>query len=428
MRALRLGAAPSVVGNDLAAALASWGRGDDVFGGVALLGYRPPDHPVPVEAVLLLPRGVIVVVGVDLPDPAMRLEAPLAGQWRTDGWPLVRQDGPVNPAVDALAATAAVSDALDAARAEPLPTGTVVAVGPYVGQVSQPTGDLVRGVRILHPEPKSLLTAARELSTHGRVCPATDARKMLAALGVDLGHADLVAEGFGDVVTREVAAASTTFIPKAALGIKPGSKQAERAEPERTRSLRWLPVLAVLLVAVLLIAGIAVAVSSADDNSSAPPTTPASRTAVSVGGVGFTARGAHQAADCAAHAYGDVQAYLQANACARLVRARYEAAAADGSRAAVLVAVLRFASSISGTELRSVADRPGGGGVNDQTADGVPWPGQAQPEFASAAYASGRDGNSVKLVQAVWLDKASPPRDPALLDIATKALDLTVSG
>ncbi|WP_424185004.1 hypothetical protein ACOBQX_24365 [Actinokineospora sp. G85] len=365
MRALRLGAAPSAVGNDLAAALASWGRGDDIFGGVALLGYQPPDHPEPVEAVLLLPRAVIVVVGVDLPDPAMRLEAPLAGQWRTDGWPLVRHEGPVNPAVDALAATAAVSEALDGARAEPLPTGTVVAVGPYVGQVSQPTGDLVRGVRILHPEPKSLLTAARELSTHGRVCPATDARKMLAALGVELGHADLVAEGFGDVVAREVAAASTTFIPKVALGIKPDvkqAKQAKRAEPETTRSLRWLPVLAVLLVAVLLVAGIAVAVSSADDNSSAPPATPPSRTAVSVGGTEFTARGARQAADCAAHAYGDVQAYLQANACARLVRARYEAAAVGGGRAAVLVAVLRFASSVSGTELRSVADRPGGGG------------------------------------------------------------------
>ncbi|WP_424185003.1 hypothetical protein ACOBQX_24360 [Actinokineospora sp. G85] len=65
--------------------------------------------------------------------------------------------------------------------------------------------------------------------------------------------------------------------------------------------------------------------------------------------------------------------------------------------------------------------------MNDQTTDGVPWPGQEQPEFSSAAYASGRDGNSVKLVQAVWLGKTSTPEDPALRDIATKALDLTVS-
>ncbi|EWC61447.1 hypothetical protein UO65_3300 [Actinokineospora spheciospongiae] len=419
MRTLRLGDTASSVGNDLRAALASWGRGDGVAGGVALIGYRPPDHPEPLEAVILLPRAVLVVVGVDLPDPAMRLEAPLSGVWKTDGWPLTRQDGPVNPAVDALGATSAVSDALESARAEPLPTGTVVAVGPYVGQVAQPSADLVRGVRILHPEPKSLLTAARELSTHTRVCPATDARRMLTALGVELDHADLVAEGFGDVVAPAVAAASTTFIPKIAL-------EANRPEPAqaRQRSLRWLPIAAVLLVAVLLITGIAVAISSADEDPGGGQAPHSSGSAVPVEGIGYTARGTAEATDCAAHAFGDVQAWLQANRCARLIRARFEAADRDGRQAAVLVSVLRFAGSTSGAELRAVADRPGAGGVRDQAAEGVPWPGDRQPAFTSAAYASGREGNSVKLVQAVWLDQASTPEDPALREIATRALRL----
>ncbi|OLR95476.1 hypothetical protein [Actinokineospora bangkokensis] len=423
MRTLRLGGTASAVGDDLRAALASWGRGDGIAGGVALLGYQPPDHPDPVEAVLLLPRAVVVVVGIDLPDPAMRLEAPLAGQWKTDGWPLVRPDGPVNPAVDALAATSAVSDALDAARAEPLPMGTVVAVGPYVGQVAQPSADLVRGVRILHPEPRSLLAAARELSTHTRTCPATDARRMLSALGVQVDHADLVAEGFGDVVTREVAAASTTFIPKVDL---PTGRSEAAAEP-RQRSVRWLPIAAVLLLAVLLVTGIAVAISSADDDVRGARAPQPSGTAIPVGGVGFTARGSAEAPDCAAHAYGDVQAYLTTAAgsgCAKLIRARYEASGKNGAKAAVLLSVLRFTNSTTGAELKAVADRPGAGGVRDQLAEGVAWPGTAAPTFTSAAYASGREGNSVKLVQAVWLGKASTPEDPALQDIATKALQL----
>ena len=117
---------------------------------------------------MVLPRGVLVVVGVDLPDPAVRLDAPLSGQWKTDGWPLVRPDGAVNPAAEAVATVGVIRRTLEEAQVEPLPVGTVVAVGPYVSQVHQPTSDLLRGVRILHPEPKTLLTAARELATHQR--------------------------------------------------------------------------------------------------------------------------------------------------------------------------------------------------------------------------------------------------------------------
>lgn len=77
MRLVRLGAETSRVGADVRAALVSWGRADTVLGGIALLGVTPTGCPRPVEAVILLPRGVVVVVGVDLPDPAVRLEAPL---------------------------------------------------------------------------------------------------------------------------------------------------------------------------------------------------------------------------------------------------------------------------------------------------------------------------------------------------------------
>ncbi|MGQ0841990.1 hypothetical protein [Actinokineospora sp.] len=417
MRLLRLGDNTATVGTDLRAALASWGRGDAIRGGVALLGVQPPDCPNPVEAIVLLPRGILVVAGVDLPDPAVRLDAPLSGQWKTDGWPLVRPDGAVNPAGDAVAATSAITARLQAERVEPLPIGTVIAVGPYVSQVSQPTADLVRGVRILHPEPGTLLTAARELATHGRACTVEQVRQVLAVLhpdGPEIDTADLVAEGFA---ATGRAAETTAFIPRGAL--------TPAAPVRESGKLRWLPIAAALLVLLLLIAGIAVAIGSTDD-SPAPRTDGAGSAAIPIDGVSFAAKGSVEHADCAPYAYGDVQAWLTTNGCARLIRARFEATS-DGKQAAVLVAVLRFNKSVSATEMRAVADKPGAGGVADQAVEGVAWPGEHRPAFESAAYASGREGNSVKLVQVVWLGQPSTPDDPALRGIATRALQITLA-
>ncbi|MFC7613727.1 hypothetical protein ACFQV2_09185 [Actinokineospora soli] len=420
MRLVRLGdsaGAPRVEA-DVRAALASWGPGAAVLGGVALLGARPPGVEHRLDAVVLLPRGLIVVVGVDLPDPALRLEAPLTGQWKTDGWPLVRPDGATNPGDEALAAGAAVTALLQAERVEPLPVGVVIAVGPYVQQVSQPTADLVRGVRILHPEPRTLLSAARELATYDHPCPAPQAARILAALApeADLGVAALVAEGFPETAP----AARTTFIPKAALAPRP----APAPRPaERRGTPRWLPIAAAVLVVVLLIAGIVLALGSADSASQESPdgrpTAP-----VGVEGVAFTAHGSARGSDCAAATYGDIKAWLERNGCGEVVRARYAAGSGDGT-AAVLVSVLRFPASAGAAELRAVADRPGSGGVRDL--DGG-WPDGQAPVFDHAAFLTGSEGNSVKLVQAVWLGRASDPADPRLVGIAERALRLAVTG
>ena len=127
MRLIRLAGESSEVGADVRAALASWGRGDGVVSASRCSAASPPTSPV--DAIVLLPRGMLVVVGVDLPDPAVRLEAPLTGQWKTDGWPLVRPDGAVNPATEVLETVAEIHRHLEEAGVEPLPVGTVIAVG-----------------------------------------------------------------------------------------------------------------------------------------------------------------------------------------------------------------------------------------------------------------------------------------------------------
>ncbi|WP_330842599.1 hypothetical protein [Actinophytocola sp.] len=421
---MRVGGEPSTVGADVRAALTSWGRGESVVGGVALVGVRPKGWDQPVDAVVVLPRGVLVVVGVDLPDPAVRLDAPLSGQWKTDGWPLVRPDGAVNPAADAEATVTAVRRTLEQAKVEPLPVGTVVAVGPYVSQVHQPTSDLIRGVRILHPEPKTLLTAARELAVYPRPCTVGQARAILAALTADHGRIDLTGEGFTDSTVPEMGAASTTLIPR----IEPTHRPPVPAQPTgKSRGpIRWLPAGAAMLVALLLLTGIVYAVASSgpsDDRRGSTATTRTESSGVTIDGVTFEPVGAISDTDCAAHAYGDVQVWLERNRCSELVRARYESTT-DGKRAAILVAVLRFPESVLAGELDTIAERPGSGAIADASTEGTAWPGDSKPFFESAAFASGREGNSLKLVQAVWIGAPSTPDDQTLQTLAKSALEI----
>ncbi len=426
MRVVRIGDEASTVGADVRAALTSWGRGDAIVGGVALVGLRPKGADRPADAVVVLPRGVLVIVGVDLPDPAVRLDAPLSGQWKTDGWPLSRPDGAVNPAVDALAVVGMISRTLEDAKVEPLPVGTVVAVGPYVSQVHQPTSDLLRGVRILHPEPKTLLNAARELAVHQRPCTIAQARAIIAALAPDLDDVDLSGEGFGTADVPELAAASTTLIPRVETPRRPPVPQKPK---QKGSSVRWLPMSAVVLVALLLLTGIVYAVASsgsAEDAADDSSTTRTETSGVTVDGMVFEPKGTITDTDCAAHAYGDVQVWLERNRCTELVRARYESTS-DGKRAAVLVAVLRFPETVLAGELNEVADKPGSGAIADASTEGKPWPGTSKPFFESAAFASGREGNSLKLVQVVWIGAPSTPDDEALTKIADSALQIQVN-
>ncbi len=426
MRVVRIGEEASTVGADVRAALTSWGRGDSIVGGVALVGLRPKGADRPADAVVVLPRGVLVIVGVDLPDPAVRLDAPLSGQWKTDGWPLTRPDGAVNPAVDALMVVGVISRILEDANVEPLPVGTVVAVGPYVSQVHQPTSDLLRGVRILHPEPKTLLNAARELAVHQRPCTSAQARAIIAALAPSLGDGELSGEGFGTTDVPELAAASTTVIPRVEAPRPPHAPQRPK---QKGSSVRWLPMSAAVLVALLLLTGIVYAVASsgsAEEAAGGSTTTRTESSGVTVDGLVFEPKGTVTDTDCAAHAYGDVQVWLERNRCSELVRARYESTS-DGKRAAVLVAVLRFPETVLAGELNEVAEKPGSGAIADASTEGKPWPGKSKPFFESAAFASGREGNSLKLVQVVWIGAPSTPDDETLTKIADSALQIQVN-
>jgi hypothetical protein len=388
VRLVRLGDAQSAVAADVKSALASWGGGDAVLGGVALAGYLPPGRSRPVDVVLLLANAVVVVAGVDLPDPAMRLDAPVAGQWKIDGWPLVGPDPTVNPAAEAVGGAEAVAEAV---RDTGLPVRLILAVGPYVGQVTQPQLDVDRGIRVLHPMPTTLLAAVRDVAAGAPALTAEQAGGLLIHLCPDerFTTPELVAEGFS--------------LAKAAP-----------AEPPAKKRRRWLPIGAAALIGALAVGSIVAALTS---SGSAPAAPQASSGYIRVDGVDDGSR-------CADHAYGDVQAWLGQNPCVDLRRWNYRAENA-GNPAGVAVAEIRFATAEPAAQFQTLAEQPGAGGITELLKE-RPWPG-GPTSFDRAAFTSNRTGGTVRLVETVWIGRPSTADDPTLKSIATHTLSLALS-
>ncbi len=487
MRLVRLAQQPSRVAEDVRAALASLGRGSTVVGGVALVGASPVEGR-PVEAVVVMPKGVLIVIGVDLPDPALKLEAPLGGPWKADGWPLVHGDTSINPATDALSLSAACTHRIADVAPGAGPIGTIIAVGPYVETVDQPPSDLAGPVRVLYPTATTMLAATVSLATASQPRSVQQARELIAALAPDappMPEEMLLGEGFSaysdnePTVVREnplVAIAPTVPVqhpgkpprrakaatppaepvqaaapvqqpaapvrqtpppaPAAAAAspAAPASAPAESApkRPHQSKTVKWLPLAAIGLLIVLLVAAISVA-SGGDDTASTqtpPPPTPATSSpppsSSAVENIQFTSRASAADQKCASHAYGDVQAVLQQTSCSAVKRASF-ASSIDGRAAAVTIAVVDLPNAEQAAAFKAAADTPGGGGILDVATETGQWQGDV-PVFEGAAYRSGQDGNSVRLVQAVWVPGPSTPDDPGLVRGAKAALELPVNG
>jgi hypothetical protein len=513
VRLVRLGPQPSRVAEDIRAALASLGRGNHVVGGIALVGPKPLLAAKPVDAFVLLPGGLLIVIGVDLPDPAMLLEAPLDGQWKADGWPLIGPDNAVNPAAGALALAESLRRQLRQKAPESLPIGTILAAGPFVEKVEQPPSDLAGGTRVLHPTPTSMLAATVSLTSATKPCTVDQARTLLGMLAPEASRLSaevLTGEGFADqpaepetplataTVTvpltppnpsvssvpavssvSSVLAPSTSSVPPASASSVPPStasstpssappaslsvpplgapaasptgpnmvpppprpaalpKPIEVTAPvpkilipirpeKQTRIVRWLPMAAIGLLAVIVVAAIVLATTSGTDNASPPVSTPAPPTPVAqvVQGLQFSERAAATESQCANHAYGDVQVSLQQAACATMRRASFETSV-SGRLVAVSIAVLYFGDEATATAFKRTADTPGSGGMTDLATETGKWP---QPvQFAGSAYASAITGTAVRLVLAVWFDGTSSPTDPALTQVARSALSVQLN-
>ena len=134
-------------------------------------------------------------------------------------------------------------------------------------------------------------------------------------------------------------------------------------QEKNSRTVRWLPLGAIGLLAALLVAAIVLATTSGGDE---PQTAQASATPASqaVQGYQFLPRAAASDQQCAAHAFGDVQASLQQTACTTMRRGSYETSV-NGRPVAVSIAVVYFNDESAAGAFKKAADTAGGGGVTD---------------------------------------------------------------
>lgn len=411
MHLVRLGAEPTEVGADIRAAIAAWGAGRSVLGGVAVFGCRPPGSPRELDAVIVLPRGLIVVLGVDLPEPALKLEAPMSTPWTVDGWPLVRTEGKVNPAQEGLESAAALARSLQSRGLEPLPVAAVVAVGPYVGQTTQPTTDLHRGVRVVSPNTTSVLSAARELATYESTCDAVSALALLQVLGAEATGEELVEEGFPASPDVDLSSIDTMLIPKYSED-RPFGRATEPAAPRSFSRGKLIGAVAALAVVFALLA------LTLGSPSASPPEVATQR----VDGVEFAQRATDHVAACAPNSYGDVQRWFQQRPCRSLRRGVFEAPLGP-ARVALSVAVVDLPDVATATQLRKLLESAGTGGISDLVAQGRGWPG-APRDFGDAAQSVQQSAGQVRVVQAVWAQRPSSPDDLELRAMAERGLRL----
>jgi hypothetical protein len=234
---------------------------------------------------------------------------------------------------------------------------------------------------------------------------------------------EVAAEGFVDAVTPDLATASTTLIPRITdQTVPPGRKP--RGPRKRSGRVWWLPMVALGMLAVLVVVGIAVAMSTTGGGRITPAANgkPAATPSVSAGGVSFSPEGATEATDCAGHAYGDVKVWLGQHPCVHLVRSVYQTTA-DGHPAAVALAVVTFSDQATATAFGTVANTTGTGGITNLVAEGSRWAG-GPTSFDNAAYTVLVQDTSVRLTEVVWIGRTSSPTDPALAGLATASAGL----
>ncbi|MPY78183.1 MAG: hypothetical protein GEV04_06740 [Actinophytocola sp.] len=183
MRLIGAGEPSSLIAADVSASLRGLGRGDETVGGIALMNVTPHGFTEPFDAVVVMPHGVLLISGVELPGPTMRLDAPLYGQWKADNWPLVGSGEAANPGAPALAASRHLAQRIAHEAGLTAPVATVLAVGPFVDEVTPGQGDLDQPVRVLYPTINRLKDAIAALTPRGPYpCSVEQARAVLRAV------------------------------------------------------------------------------------------------------------------------------------------------------------------------------------------------------------------------------------------------------
>lgn len=425
MRLLRVGRTSSTVGDDIRAALTAIGRDEAGTGGVAVLGVDDPETGHHFDGVLVLPHAVVLVASVELPGPALHLEAPLRGEWKADGWGLVGTGTSTNPGSRALAAAESLARRLHATVDLAVPIRAILAVGPYAGTVTVPDTQLDEAqlddsVQVLYPTSAAFREALRtfERAAVRSVCTAVRARAVLRALDPGIPaqpDSVLLHEGFADTTATSPQAGGVDP-PTLGLGSETTAPQADASYGiTRWRGRRLLPVAAIVVVLLVLVTALVLGAADSAGGSAGP-----THRSFFVDDVEFTVVAAEGTAACAERTFGDVRGSLERTTCAGM---RLGSMLADvaGKVAVVSVAEIGFTESTDAEQLRRLAADAGTGGAVDLASRVGAW-GPYPPSFDHAAVRVARNHDTVELVRVSWFAEPSGPGDPRLARLAELAV------
>ncbi|MDQ2838619.1 MAG: hypothetical protein M3Y42_07330 [Actinomycetota bacterium] len=184
----------------------------------------------------------------------------------------------------------------------------------------------------------------------------------------------------------------------------------------------WLAVSLLVLIGLLVFGGH----SSSGNKSGSKQSPVAPGTAATSGSPtenlpdGWVREAGDDQTNCAAHSYGQVQAFFVKTPCSSVHRVL--ATTNQGGRTVVIASnVVTFDTPAQAKKYLTLVNSDGTGNISDLLREGVGYPG-GPSKLPAAAFASRQDGGRVWVAEAGYTSGTSNPDDAALKTIATEGI------
>ncbi|MFL6162011.1 MAG: hypothetical protein ACJ74U_07265 [Jatrophihabitantaceae bacterium] len=189
----------------------------------------------------------------------------------------------------------------------------------------------------------------------------------------------------------------------------------------------WLVVSVVVLLVLLAIGGRHSSGKSAGSAATTPgPAATTSSTSRPAGSAtptlpdGWLRQASDSQTDCAAHSYGQVQAFFARTPCTSVQRL-LASTSQHGRTVIIASSVVNFRTAAQAQQYLGLVNADGTGNIADLLREGVTYPG-GPDQLPDAAFASRLDGNRVLVAEAGYVGGTSGASDPILRSIAEEGV------
>jgi hypothetical protein len=186
----------------------------------------------------------------------------------------------------------------------------------------------------------------------------------------------------------------------------------------------WLAVSVLVLLGLLLFGGHSGKPKAQPTGSAAGNTAasgqPSSSAPAEALPAGWTKQAGDDQTNCAAHAYGRVQAFFARTPCTSVHRL-LATTSQHGRQVVIASNIVTFASSAQAQSYLVLVNSDGTGNISDLLREGVTYPGSPH-KLPDAAFASRQLGDRVWVAEAGYVTGSSRATDPALKAIAAQGI------